>query len=858
MASERIVSPGVFTRENDQSFLPQGIANIGGSIVGPFPKGPGFAPTLLTTQADLESVFGKPDGVFYTPYTAQQYLSQQGTVTIVRVGGLGGYIQKDPIIIKAISGSMSFVSGSFVLSSFATSSGHEEKVLAVLANTAYDSGELWAGFSSSSLLLNPTSSTAPTTEFTLVLKNGATTYGNYNFSLDNGSPAYISNVFGKNPQVGLAPTVSGSLPKAAYLYTEFDGTIDAVVNEMLNSGSWKIAVEPYDNINPDTGETGLGSAMTFTDGIPGGGDDTHAGSAFDLTNAMTPWIVSQDMSGTKYELFKFHTLSDGTPANRDLKIVISDVKVAGTIPGSLYGSFSVTVRSFTDSDRHTDVLETFSNVTLDPNSSNFIGRSIGDYYQNINSHGKVLQFGDFANKSKYVRVEVTEAPYPETAIPFGFEAYATPIGGKFSVDCPPMRFSRASIYSKNIGKYASGVCFEPAPVGADGELSGLFPTGVSPDASNDNREFFAPVPVTATSGSNVPFDLFTFCGVPSVYEPANESTNIKKRKFALGFQGGFDGQGPAIPVLLGDSILPTNEQGLDCSTIDSSGSVAYAQALAALGNADEFDINLLAIPGINYNDHSFVTSLAIDTCENRGDCFFIMDIWGQQSAGGNSIDNVVTKADELDTNYAATYYPWVKIIDTNMNKYIKVPPSVVMPAVYAQSDKVSAEWFAPAGLNRGGITQAVQVLDRTTHEERDTLYEGRINPIAAFPGQGIVAWGQKTLQQKPSALDRVNVRRLLIALKKFIASTSKYLVFEQNVAATRNKFLSIVNPYLESVQQRSGLYAFKVVMDETNNTPDIIDRNILIGDIYLQPAKTVEFIILNFNVLPTGATFPNG
>ena len=179
-----------------------------------------------------------------------------------------------------------------------------------------------------------------------------------------------------------------------------------------------------------------------------------------------------------------------------------------------------------------------------------------------------------------------------------------------------------------------------------------------------------------------------------------------------------------------------------------------------------------------------------------------------------------------------------------------------MPAVYAANDNAAAEWYAPAGLNRGGIVTAVQVLDRLTHSERDTLYEGRVNPIAAFPGQGICVWGQKTLQIAPSALDRVNVRRLLINLKKFIASSSNYLVFEQNTSQTRTRFLNIVNPYLESIQQRQGLYAFRVIMDESNNTPDIIDRNILYGQLYLQPAKTAEFIILDFNVQSTGAAFP--
>jgi phage tail sheath protein FI len=179
-----------------------------------------------------------------------------------------------------------------------------------------------------------------------------------------------------------------------------------------------------------------------------------------------------------------------------------------------------------------------------------------------------------------------------------------------------------------------------------------------------------------------------------------------------------------------------------------------------------------------------------------------------------------------------------------------------MPAVFAANDAIAAEWFAPAGLNRGGITGAVSVLNRLTHSERDTLYENKVNPIATFPGQGIVAFGQKTLQDRASALDRINVRRLLIAVKKYIASSTRYLVFENNTAATRNRFLSIVNPYLESIQQRNGLYAFRVVMDDTNNTPDVIDRNIMVGEIYLQPTKTAEFIVLDFNILPTGAAFP--
>jgi phage tail sheath protein FI len=180
----------------------------------------------------------------------------------------------------------------------------------------------------------------------------------------------------------------------------------------------------------------------------------------------------------------------------------------------------------------------------------------------------------------------------------------------------------------------------------------------------------------------------------------------------------------------------------------------------------------------------------------------------------------------------------------------------MIPGVYAFTDASSDPWFAPAGITRGALGQVIRAERKLTASNRDDIYEANVNPIATFPGSGVTVFGQKTLQKRASALDRVNVRRLLIALKSFIGQVAEGLVFEQNTAATRNNFLSQVNPYLESVQQRQGLYAFKVVMDETNNGPDVVDRNELVGQIFLQPTRTAEFIVLDFNVLPTGAVFP--
>jgi len=302
-----------------------------------------------------------------------------------------------------------------------------------------------------------------------------------------------------------------------------------------------------------------------------------------------------------------------------------------------------------------------------------------------------------------------------------------------------------------------------------------------------------------------------------------------------------------------ETISNTNTQGYNLANA-SDGLDAYVDAIRLLKNQDEYDINLLVLPGLidNYTNHAAVITEAVSMVEDRGDCFLVYD----PVEYGASISTATTIADGRDSNYAAIYWPWIKIPDNDLGKNVWVPASALIPGVYAFNDRVAAPWFAPAGLNRGGIDIAIQTERKLTLANRDTLYDASVNPIATFPNTGVVVFGQKTLQKKASALDRVNVRRLLIAAKKFIASSTKYLVFENNTAATRNRFLSIVNPYFDNIQQRQGLYAFKVVMDETNNTPDVIDRNEMRGAIYLQPAKTAEFIIVDFNILPTGASFP--
>lgn len=789
-----------------------------------------------------------------------------------------------------LSGSFGYLDGGFFPSSglYNTCSlqwigSPVQKVLAVLGNTQWENvntstlqvpgfngstlSSSYAGISLASKFVN-----LPADNFAVVLSSSlGGSYGTYNFSLLESDPHYITNVFGNSATAGNQSThAAGTKIESAYLYNIYPSRIADVV---ANQNNWKI----YGAVMPSGSTAYSGEPLNFTDTNsfnPVAGD-----SQYSLTNAYTPWIISQQIApwngGTPYRfnLFQVQTLADGTYTNQAYKIQISNVKLATQVAGSDWGSFTLTVRAFDDSDRRPVILEQFNNLTLDPTSPNYIARIIGDQYSYINFNGKIVTYGIYANISQYIRIQMSGINYPVTAVPYGFSAYSTPLAGGIGYFNPTMAYTKASVYGLFPGKYPSGVDFSGPPSGADSELLGLYPTAsVGVPAYPDNINYFYPVPAGSTAGQNVLFALdaeYSKFGVgtgsfisastiiPAIVDPVNESTNVKMRNFIFGFQGGFDGQSPSIDIFVGDNIVSGNTQGLNCANSKTAGSVAYAQCVGALSNADEWDINLIVTPGIIYSLHSYVTNLVVDMCETRGDVFYVLDMYED---GGNpatgQVTEVVDLAAEFDTSYAGTYYPWIRILDTNINQIVTIPPSVVMPAIYAANDKVSAEWYAPAGLNRGGIPDAVGVTDRVIQEERDELYNGKVNPIVSFPGEGYVVWGQKTLQNAASATNRINVRRLLIDIKKFFASVGKYVLFEPSNAQTWNKLLAIANPYLEGIQQRNGLYAFQLVMDSSNNTPALEDQNIMVCQLWIKPTKTAEFLKIPITITTTGASFP--
>ena len=434
------------------------------------------------------------------------------------------------------------------------------------------------------------------------------------------------------------------------------------------------------------------------------------------------------------------TLDSGSANN--LRWEIASVNTAS-------GQFSLLVRRGNDTSTQKAILETYNNISLDPQASNYISKVIGDTYETVEQDGTdffVKTNGNFPRRSAYIYVSEVGLPTPS--------------------------------YFDNNGE-------------AKSEFTGSLPK--------------------ISSGS---FD------------------NATGKNFENG------------NALFNENINASNIQGI--------GANDYTQSINLLSNSDDYQFNVITAPGLNSQDHAAQTTGLVTLAQGRTDCIAVIDIVAYNA----SINTVTTQASAYDSSYAATYWPWLQTVDAGTGQTVWAPASTYIPAVYAFTDASSDPWFAPAGLLRGALGSVVRAERKLTSGNRDTLYEANVNPIATFPGSGVVVFGQKTLQKRASALDRVNVRRLLIALKGYITQVSDNLVFEQNTNATRNNFLANVNPYLESVQQRQGLYAFKVVMDATNNTPDVIDRNELVGQIYLQPTKTAEFIILDFNVLPTGATFP--
>jgi phage tail sheath protein FI len=813
--AERIVSAGVFTNEVDQSFLAGGIAQIGAAIVGPTVKGPALIPTQITSFGDFTAIFGSYTDDSYVPFVVQDYLKNGNVITVTRLLYEDGYTLAAgalAIIAKSGSGAGAVQVVTHVL--------HPTNPVAYVATNLFEKSVL-SNLGSGSFTIKVSGSYTPSPDFA----SDATSA--ISCSLVSSTNNYIQKKFGSSPK-------SVDYP----VYVQYENANASAL---------------FNNLGDVTMELASASSYAFAQGFQA---------------AATPMITSQKIGTTVKNLFQFYTISHGTSVNTEVKVGIRNIRTAAEVADpNGYGTFTIEVRrvntanipnspySSNDTDRQPDIIETFNNVNLDPNSSKYIGRVIGDRYSTIDTAGNLIVNGDYPNMSRFIRVAVdagvSNATNAKTLVPFGFRAMNAPI----------------PLMSGSLNLNATSYATSQVPSSSSYYSNNYFGF----DFTNlNNLNYLAPLPTTgANTGSNSDFYLGNVSqnaeaafptatpysgSLETALTAGTFTTNValSTRKFIVGFQGGFDGTRPNLAKFSGEDITAANTFGFDCSGTGTSGTTSYNKAFALLANTDYYDMNMLITPGIIDSLHSVITSAARNLCETRQDTFYVMD----SNELTDSVSQVVSQATTLDSNYTSTYWPWVRILNPAKNVPLWVPPSVVVPGVLAFNDAVAAPWYAPAGLTRGGLTSVSDTYMNLSQTMRDSLYEARVNPIANFPNEGQVIWGQKTLQARPSALDRVNVRRLLITVKKFIASSTRYLVFEQNTDATRLRFLSIVNPYLDQVKAKQGIYQFKVIMDQSNNTADMIDQNILYGQILIQPTRTAEFIILDFNIQPTGASFP--
>ena len=544
----------------------------------------------------------------------------------------------------------------------------------------------------------------------------------------------------------LGPTVKGpTVPTVVTSYSQYQNKFGTLVQSGSDFYTYFTSIAAY-NYFQNGGDSLLVGRVT-------NGTYTAASSSIIITGSGGP------TSGLSP--FVLETLSKGTIMNTGTQELTGGALATGSSdnirweivsPNTASGTFSLLIRKGDDTTNSKVVLETWTNLSLDPKASNYISRVIGDQTETIATDGSTYYIqtsGSYNNASSYVRVKAVNFQTPN--------------------------------YFDNTGT-------------AKAQFTGSLPL-----ASSGSFNGAAGTPFTQRDGK--------------FYENAGLTANA-------------------------------DSQGVTGSD--------YTVMLNLLANPDEYSYNVISMPGLNRVSAASQITSVVSNAQNRGDNIAVVDMVPY----GTALGTVTTNALGMDTSYGATYWPWVQAADPDSGNAVWVPASTLIPAVYAFNDNSTEAWFAPAGFNRGGLSTVVRAERKLTQGDRDSLYQGNVNPIATFPNQGVVVFGQKTLQKKASALDRVNVRRLLITLKDYISQIADTLVFEQNTIATRNSFLAQVNPYLTSVQQRQGLYAFKVIMDDSNNTADVIDRNELVGQIYLQPTKTAEFIYLDFNITPTGATFP--
>lgn len=556
----------------------------------------------------------------------------------------------------------------------------------------------------------------------------------------------------------------------------------------------------------------------------------------------SPTVVSEVRGGSVSDLFSLISISDGNAANSQIKIQIQNIDIET-------GEFDLVVRDFNDNDENVVVLEKFSRCSMNPDLPGYVARKIG------------TSDGEYELRSKYVMLNMAE-DHPIDAFPAGFKGFVSDsIGGsKLGNVLFKTKYHNAGdiISYDSLGnpELTNGDKIRKVALGLSSQ------TGFDSDlfefkgntANITTHSFHLSVNASSITGfKTTPYDL----------EGDDKGLLATKtyRKFVFAVCGGFDGwdiyrgtRTNSDGYIYGKNTYVsgnTTNGGVFSTSVGNSDYYAYLQGIETFSNPESVDINIFATPGIDFYNHSSLVNQAIDMVEgDRADSLYIVN-----APNTDTVDEIIDQLDtvDLDTNYTATYWPWIQVRDGDNATQLFLPPTGEVVKNIALTDNVSYPWFAVAGYQRG-LVNAIKAKKKLTLDNRDELYKARINPIATFSDTGTIIWGNKTLQVRESALDRINVRRLLLRARKLISAVAVRLLFEQNDEQVRNEFLRLVNPILESIKKERGLYEFRVTV---SNDPEDIDANTLRGKIYIKPTRALEFIDVEFLITPTGASFEN-
>lgn len=797
--STYLTSPGISTRETDTSQVKQQPVTVGAAIIGPTVKGPVNIPTTVTSYSEYVNVFG--DSFTFGSQYGTKSTSYLTSISAERYFNNGG---ESLIVTRVASGSYTAATSTPILNAASIGTSIEVGIDTDLSSsiTTFPTGVEWG----TSYTVQPETNGAGTGLELQYLPERNFYWDNSGFGWEYKYQINVTNP-GTGYEVGNTLTIPGTqlgLNPAGRLITgennlsqsisDFYGDesknlagASSVIGQAFLTGSYGTGQVRYviSSTGPNTSTVDTLEMLPPSSPLKAHDNNFDIGEKYRVAYYANgrwqyiAWTLTANNFETHVPLeitlqvkdiatqtgdvaFELETLAKGeimnsySPGTDTLEYGSKD-NIRWEIPtvNTSSGEFSLLIRRGDDSNDNKEVLETFPRVSLDPKSSYYISKVVGDQTQEVVTEGTDTYLettGNYPNRSKYVRVKLVKYKTPD--------------------------------YLGNTGT-ASTLYKSYLPIIQSGSFAGAR----GAETPNGNATFYKDI---------VEDSLATSQGVPAE---------------------------------------------------------SYTSAIALMANRDEYRYNIITVPGLTYANPAHVSTLTtlVQNTQNRGDAIAVVDVVNY----GATISDVKAKAASIDSSYTATYWPWVELQDPSTGLKVEVPPSTIIPGVYAYTDRVSAPWFAPAGTKRGVLGFGVVGERKLSQNVRDELYTSKVNPITYMNGMGSVVYGQKTLQTVASALDRVNVRRLLIELKNYLEQVAGTLVFEQNSISTRNSFINKVTPYLERIQQSQGLYAFKVVMDETNNTPDVVDRNQLIGQVYIQPTKTAEFIYLDFNITPTGVAFPD-